>query len=433
MAAIFGLDFGTSNSALSVYSAGKVQLVDIDRYNRSGKTLKSVIYYDNEDREFFIGHHAVNRYIENDAYGRYIQSIKSFLPDPSFEQTEIGMKTYKLDELVAFVLGCAKKRGEAFIGEQVDSVVLGRPVVFSEDPDCERLAEDRLLSAAKKAGFKNIQLQYEPIAAALAFENSMEVDQEKKVLVGDFGGGTSDFTIIKTIGGRGEKSVDRKSDVLGLGGVYIGGDTFDSQIMWDKLAPYFGKDVRIKSLYNDFTMPVPSPILTKLRKWHMIPQLRHPKIRKSLADIKLRADRRDLIENLENLIEDNYGYMLFQAIEKSKVELSDSDSATIDFQDGRFVINEGISREDFEESTSADVQKIRTCISDVLSQAGLLPENIDVVFLTGGSSNVRCIKQIFIDTFGPEKIDQENVFTSVAYGLGISGGELKGTGYAYGA
>lgn len=422
MSVVFGLDFGTSNSALSANVDGQVSMIDIDRHNETGKTLKSVIYYDDEERQFFCGQEAVSQYIENDAFGRYIQSIKSFLPDASFEKTEVGNKTYTLEQLIAMILRTIRQRGEAAVGQAAESLVLGRPVVFSEDPECEALANRRLLKAAKLAGFDKVHFQLEPIAAALAYENTLAEGEEKTVLVGDFGGGTSDFTIIKARGtksGQGQAR-DRREDVLGLGGVYIGGDTFDSAIMWHKVAPYFGKEVRVKALYDDFTLPVSSLILGKLKQWHQIPHLRHPKIEAILKDIRHRADKPKLIENLQTLIEDNYGYLLFRSIEKTKCELSTDETALIRFKEGHLAISEPLHRSEFEGIIEADVTKIEACVDAVMAQAGLTPDGVDTVFLTGGSSHIPKVRELFINRFGKQKIDSQDAFTSVAYGLGCS-------------
>ena len=421
MTTVFGLDFGTSNTALSVNVDGEVSMIDIDPFNPAGKTLKSVIYYDEEERSFHVGQEAVDRYVDNDAFGRYVQSVKTFLPDPGFESTEVGRKQYTLEALIAMILKTVRERGEAAAGRAADTLVLGRPVVFSENPECEKMAEERLVKAAKLAGFREVHLQYEPIAAALTYEASLGDGEEKTILVGDFGGGTSDFTILRTRGGDAASARDRKGDVLGLSGVYIGGDTFDSALMWNRVAPYFGRDVRVKALYDDFDLPVPSTIMGKLRNWHQIPQLRHPRILKSIGEIKHRADRRDLIENLESLIEDNYGYMLFQAIEAAKCRFSEAEEATIAFGEGSLAIRESLAREAFDTIIHEDVERIRACVEEVLAQAALTPEGIDAVFLTGGSSNILKIRRIFADLFGADKIDQTDVVTSVAHGLGVDG------------
>jgi len=419
MSVFFGLDFGTSNSALSVNINGKVTLLDIDAYNSAGSTLKSILYFDDYDKGIYTGEQAVQKYIENDAEGRYMQSIKSFLPDKSFDRTEIGRKYYEIDDLVALVLKQIKDRAETLVNMQVDDVVLGRPVVFSEDPERDRLAEKRLVSGAKKAGFQNIRLMPEPIAAALSYEKSLNQGQKRKILVGDFGGGTSDFTIMKIEKGR-EVLADRREDILAVDGVPVGGNTFDSQIMWEKLAQYYGKGLQIRSYMSENYFEMPTRILSKLRRWHLIPQLRAYKIQESIKQLKYRSHNHEYVQNLENLIEDNYGYMLFRAIEKAKCELSSSEQTDIDLIEylKRTV---RIKRSSFEAMIKPEVSEISRCVDSTLLKAGVKTDEIDIVFLTGGSSYIPCIKELFQTKFGTDKVKHSDAFTSVAFGLGLSG------------
>ena len=421
MAVIFGLDFGTSNSALSINFNKKVEVKDIDIYNRNGKILKSVIYYNPNMGKFFIGQEAVNEYIENDAYGRYIQSAKAFLPDTSFVSTQIGNKKFTLEDIIGLILKKIKEKGEEYVGQEVDSVVLGRPVVFSEDQEKEKVAKDRLINAAKISGFKHIHMQYEPVAAALAYESTLKDKDVRIILVADFGGGTSDFAITKIKGGAKDTEIDRKDDVLSLGGVYTGGDTFDSQIMWEKIAKYFGKDVKISAVMSDFVMDMPPLIIGQLRQWHKIPQLRLPKTFEHIKQLKMRADRPDLIANLINLVEDNYGYMLFRAIEKAKIELSSTFETKIVYDDIRIDINDPIDRDEFNWIIKEETNKISECVENVLKNAEIKNDKIDTVFLTGGSSYIPVVRKCFEDKFGKEKIIHENAFTSVGYGLGLHG------------
>lgn len=419
MDSIFGLDFGTTNSALSVNNGGQVEIVDIDEHNAVGKTLRSVIYFDDENN-IFVGQEAIQNYIENGAVGRFMQSIKSFLPDNQFISTHINRKNYELDDLIAIILRRIKKKGDEYVGHEVDSVIMGRPVVFSENAKMDKLAEERLRKAAEKAGFRNIQFQMEPIAAALAFEETLCEGEEKKVLIGDFGGGTSDFTILKSRGGSDRKILNRSEDVLAVGGIYVGGDTFDSSLMWEKMAKYFGKNVRYKTIMTNRWLEISTDITSKLRKWQLIPQLRSGKIREHIQQMMPYADDRKALENLHNLIMDNYGFMLFQAIEKAKIDLSAYDSSWIVFKEYELLIREMISRVEFEDIIAENVGKISKCVNSVVRDAGISEKDIDVVFITGGSSHIPCIKKIFIDKFGEDKMRQRDVFTSVAYGLGLN-------------
>src|SRR5512133_3502359 len=228
--------------------------------------MRSVLYF-SEDDEIYVGKEAILQYVADGAAGRFMQSIKTFLPNTSFDSTEVFGKRYAIDDLVAIILRRLKARGEEYVGGPVESVVLGRPVVFSADRSKDAVAQERLERAARKAGFKNIWFQYEPVAAALAFEETLASGQERIVFIGDFGGGTSDFSVIRVKGGAFDRS-DRRSDVLALGGLYVAGDKFDSQIMWDKVAHHFGRYARYQSMGKEQWHDIPRSIISTLCQWH---------------------------------------------------------------------------------------------------------------------------------------------------------------------
>ena len=424
MSAIFGIDFGTSNSALSVNMDGRVSLLDVDTENPISNSLKSILYFLKEDGQTcsYVGHEGVKKYIENEADGRYMQSIKTFLPDTAFDKTAIYGKRYSLEELISIFLKTMKQRGQKIIHQEVSDLILGRPVIFSEDPERDRLAQERLVRAAQIAGFKNIGFQLEPIAAALAYENSLAPGKEQIVLVGDFGAGSSDFTIYKA-GKKSGSKADRGKDILSVGGVYIGGDVFDSQIMREKVAVYYGKDVQARSMWSDNLFGLSPLVIRKLMKWHLIPQLRLPGTLDNIKELKVTAKFKDkkLLGNLENLIHANYGYLLFQAIEKTKCQLSERDASCIYFKDYDICIDEPLSRDEFETIITENVSAITTCIDATLAAANLSAASIDAVFLTGGSSYIPLIRQLFEKRIGPDKIRTADAFTSVAYGLGLQG------------
>lgn len=418
MQTVFGIDFGTTNSALSIFQNDTVELVAVDGTDRLSNLMRSVLYF-NEDNEIYTGQDAIRHYVDDGAAGRFMQSIKTFLPNTSFDHTEIFGKRYGIDDLVAIILKKIKERGEAHLGHPVEQVVLGRPVVFSTDPAKDDAAEQRLEKAARKAGFKKIWFQYEPVAAALAYEATLQANQERIVFIGDFGGGTSDFSVIRVKGGAFARS-DRRSDVLSLGGVYTAGDKFDSQIMWDKVAHYFGRSARYKTLGKDDWTNVPKSIVYTLCQWHRIPLLRTRKIREHLRLIKATTDDRQAIQQLENIIDDNFGFFLFQAIEKAKCELSDHEQSLIHFAERDLDINETISKLEFETINRDNFKQIADCIDSVVAQSGLLPTQVDTVFLTGGTSRIPHIQSLFVERFGRDKLENRDAFTSVVHGLGSS-------------
>lgn len=412
-----GFDFGTSNSAVSINRDGKVEVIDIDKHNPNGKTARSVLYFD-EEKSIYIGQEAIEQYIANGAAGRFMQSIKSFLPAPSFDKTQINGKYYELEDLIALILSTIKERAEAQLGQEIEHVIAGRPAVFSADQDKEKLAEERLLCAYKRAGFKDISFQFEPIAAALTFESMLAKDEEKIVFVGDFGGGTSDFTVIRLCGGQ--KRINRQQDILSVGGVYVGGDSFDSEIMWKDISIYFGKNVEYKPMGSSQLIPMPLTLMKKTCQWHHISQLRSRDTLELIRQILYCTNDKQPIEHLLMLIDENFGFMLFQAIERAKCELSAISQSQIIFKEGSLDIREEISRERFETIIFEKVEMINRAISDTLKRSGISEDGIDSVFITGGSSHIPCIRRIFENRFGKEKMQSQDAFTSVAYGLGVS-------------
>lgn len=416
MQPVFGIDFGTTNSALSIYRNGAVEVVAVD--DGAGALMRSVLYF-NEEREIFAGQEAIRQYVDDGAAGRFMQSIKTFLPNTSFINTEVFGTLYTIEDLVCLILKRIKARGEAHVGCPVESVVLGRPVVFSQDAAKDAVAEQRLEKAARKAGFKRVWFQYEPVAAALTFEETLPAGREKIVFIGDFGGGTSDFSVIRVQGGAFARS-DRRSDVLSLGGVYVAGDKFDSQIMWDKVAHHFGRYARYRTMGKDEWVSVPKSIVHTLCQWHRIPLLRTRKIREHIRVIKGTTDDRAAIEHLENIISDNYGFFLFQAIEQAKCELSDREQAVIRFTEHDLRISEEIGKAEFEALNGENFQQIAACIDEVVSGAGLTPSQVDTVFLTGGTSRIPHIQALFAERFGRDRLEQRDAFTSVVHGLGAS-------------
>lgn len=418
MQIVFGIDFGTTNSALSVYRNGTVEVIAIDAGDGDGELMRSVLYF-NEENEIFAGQEAIRQYVADGATGRFMQSIKTFLPNTSFDSTEVFGRRYGIDDLVAIILRQIKARGEAYVGCSVDSVVLGRPVVFSSDAGKDAVAQQRLEKAARKAGFRQIWFQYEPVAAALTYEETLADGEEKIVFIGDFGGGTSDFSVIRVKGGAFTRGA-RRNDVLSLGGVPIAGDRFDSQVMWDKVAHHFGRNTQYKTMGKDEWITMPSGIIHTLCQWHRIPMLRARKTREHIRLIKESSNNRQAIERLENIISDNYGFFLFLAIEQAKCELSRSSNATISFTERDLRITEEIDRAGFEAINRENFEQIAHCIDDVIAQSGLAATQIDTVFLTGGTSRIPRIQELFAERFGRDKLEQRNSFTSVVHGLGAS-------------
>ncbi len=445
----YGFDFGTSNSAIAAPHNGAVTLYAIDPHAANPNVASSVLFIDRAGNSF-VGAEAVREFVERntgreilrkrvssgqmietafgqeyvqfdadvDVPGRFFQAIKAFLADESFEGTNVFGKFYTIQELAAEMMRVLKTRADALSGREVDAVVLGRPVFFNADVQLDRLAQTRLEQAARLAGFREIEFLFEPIGAALAHE--AEITREQLAFVFDFGGGTLDFTVIRLDPARMYER-ERKQDILAVGGVVVGGNTFDEDVMEKRLMKYFGKNYVGRTLTGT-EIRLPRWIQLQLRSWYTIPFLNEHKTIEDLKDLIALAHkgREDLLALL-TLIQRNYGWNLFQAIEHAKLELSAKRASTIAFHRDNIQFDEAITRREFELIIGQRLRHINKEIDRTLHDAGLQAQDIDVVIRTGGSSLIPAVQKMLEKKFGANKVNRQEVFTSVVQGLARAG------------
>ena len=414
-----GLDFGTSNSVLSLVQT------DSDGTRSSARSSArivarepSVLFFPKQgicETIYFVGEEAIAAYLEYHMQGRFIQSLKSLLADPLFTGTVINKRPYTPADLVRFILGHLKRKAEKMVGQKITAVVVGRPVYFSSDPDLDAEAELSLKNAARMAGFRQIEFQYEPVAAAMAYETHLTKAQT--VLVADLGGGTTDFTIMR-LGPQSDRDLRPEDDVLATVGIGVGGDGFDSAIMWDKLVKHFGYGSSYESWGKQLEVPI--HIYRTLCHWEQMALLKTHEYREEIRYFLQGSNARDAIERLMALIDNNLGYALFKSIEAAKIALTEWDAATIEFDQKDISLNERITEPELAGVIFPDLKKISRTIDEVLERAGLTEDAIGTVFLTGGSSLLRRIQKLFGMRFGSEKVRSGmDTFTSVAAGLAL--------------
>jgi len=408
-----GIDFGTSNTAAAlpgVRPDAPARVLEIDPPAEDPRLLRSILFFPEDSAEILVGATGIERYL-HEGGGRLLQSVKSLLPSTSFQTTEIRRQSWTLENLVARLLGNLRERIEAVCGAPVGRLVLGRPAAFSDNPEEDRLAEERLAKAARAAGFPQPVFLIEPIAAALRYEESLERDET--VLVADFGAGTSDFTLIR-LGPSRRHRVDRTADVIASAGVPIGGDRFDSAIVEHRLLPVFGHGTTFQNMTRRQTLPV--WLTRRLLTWYELSLLRE---RTTMAFLKRALQTSDSPERLNNLIalaEENLAYHLYRAVEEAKRRLSSEDETTLSFDQSGIRVEERITRSDFEEWTLPLRRTLSAVTQRVLDAAnGVEP---DAVFLTGGTSNIPSVRALFVERFGAARIKDGDAFTSVAAGLG---------------
>ena len=416
-----GLDFGTSNTAAALPDG---TVLPIASGTSEPRLFRSVLFFPEDERTVYAGAPAITRYLEDNA-GRFIQSVKSFLHSRSFRATQVHGRTWTIEELVALLLRRVREAVGAQVGTAPEAVTLGRPALFSPEPEADALAEQRLRKAAEVAGFTQIQFLIEPIAAALAYE--AQLSRDELVLVADFGAGTTDLTLMR-LGPSRRGNPDRRADVVGSTGVRIGGDRFDAEIMRHKLLPRFGAGTTYKVRgFSDKRLPVPLHVMAKLLSWHEMSFIREKSTQELLELMLESSDRPGTAEALYDLVMENLGYRLFRAIEQVKVRLSREDEATLVFNEARIELSERITRAEFEAFCQPLLTELEQCTQGLLERCAGAGE-IDAVFLTGGSSQIPAVRQLYVNRFGEARVRTADAFTSVAEGLGRASGSLTSPG-----
>jgi hypothetical chaperone protein len=416
-----GLDFGTTNSAIAVAEEGEeARLASFGDGRGTTTSFRSILYFPPRDKtstvkaETKAGPEAISSYLEADSKGRLILSIKSYLGSRLFTSTQINGRYYTLEDLIAIILRRLRTTVMEQFGVSATNVVLGRPVRFAgaESEADETLALNRVRSAAELAGFSDVTFELEPVAAAYQYET--QLDHDELVLIGDFGGGTSDFTLAHL--GPGRKRTGR-NPVVGTSGVAIAGDTFDSRIMMNLVAPKLGLGSHYVSLGKQ--LPVPVWLYSQLSSWHRTFLLKDPKTMAVLREVKNQASEPDKVNALIQIISENLGYALYRAVESTKVKLTADEDADFVFAHAAVNIEDTLERWRFESWIQPDVQSIATCVKNLFSQHNVSYNDIGSVFLTGGSSFVPYVRRFFARTFGSHKLKGGEELTTVAKGLAL--------------
>jgi hypothetical chaperone protein len=419
MPAACAIDFGTSNTTVALCANGTVTQLAVDPASPDPERMPTLLYFPPEGRPVF-GAGAVKRWLDEERAGRLIQSIKRYLPSAGFEGTKVGGSMLGIESLIGAFLADIRKKVEDAAGEPVTRVLMGRPARFGTTPDRDALAQNRLFTAARAAGFRDIQFQVEPVAAARAFEQSL--DRDALCLVGDLGGGTSDFTVIRL--GPSRVGRDRTNDVLGVAGVDIAGNDFDARIVYRKVAPYLGLFAKYKVEHR--MVEVPTTLHHAVTRWHSLCHARTEKNLRLLERLVRFGDDRPGLLRLQEMVEDDHGFYLFRAVEDAKVALSEGDDTTLSFHAGSLALDAPMTRAELDDAIGRDLRDLGETLDGLLADLALRPSDIDVVFLTGGSSRTLAVQALFRERFG-ERIVSRDVFTSIGYGLGIEAAERFGT------
>jgi len=436
-----GIDFGTSNSGVGIYQNNQVHVLPIDSKNVVPEVVKTILYI-TTDHKHFIGQEAVELYYKQninrqrrfvkkwsgeidyhgadmhyvrDVYvyvdelqpGRLMQFIKTALRSEKYSGTQVFDRFYSLSDIISTYLQALKQRAEALLRDEISGVTLGRPVKFSQVTELDQKAQDTLYQAAMEAGFKRIDFELEPVAAALYYELSLT--QPQNVLIFDFGGGTLDLTIMRL-------GDPHHREVYASGGIGIAGSDFDRAIIQKRMLTHFGKG----SVQHD---PEILDLINIIPDWAALPELSTPRARVALERAIQSGQAPVRLKALESLIFNDLAFSFYNMVEATKISLSNSGVAVARMKEKDLDIWELYTRVQFEKDIQEHKEQILQVLMETVSASGMEPGQIDAVVKTGGSSNIPTFSELLARIFGPEKVKSSDIFNSVTAGLAIKAGQ----------
>ncbi|KQQ79055.1 Hsp70 family protein [Aureimonas sp. Leaf324] len=410
-ASFAGLDFGTTNSTLSLCAPGGMpRLLPVEGDHL---TIPSALFFSLEDGQTYFGRRAVFEYVDG-AEGRFMRALKSILGSSLMkETTQVGRQRMSFEALIGTFLEHMRKTLERESDGPVDRIVLGRPVRFVDESDvADQEAEDQLASAARAQGFAHVEFQYEPVAAALYFESGMNAEQV--ALVVDIGGGTSDFSILR-LGPERARRPDRADDILGTTGVHVGGTDFDRLLNIARMQPLLG----LGSATADGKRTLPVWYFNDFATWHRINTLYTPKVLADIRSLGKEAAKPEKLKRMEHMLAHRSGHRLAGAVERAKIALTHEEEATISLRESGLTLEAPVTRPEFEAATAELVERIDGAIAASLQLAGIGAEAIETVILTGGGAQVPAVARAATARFPHARVALSDAFGSVGLGLGL--------------
>jgi hypothetical chaperone protein len=418
MSNILAIDFGTSNSTVGYPTSAGPRLIEVEDAH---VTIPSAIFFNVEEECVQFGRGAIDAYTRH-YEGRLLRSLKSVLGSTLIDDvTDIGGQQIAFKDVIGRFVGHLKAKAEEKVGHGIDNVILGRPVWFVDnDAQKDKAAQDQLEAIAKGCGFKHVDFQYEPIAAALDYES--RVAGEELALIADLGGGTSDISIVR-VSPANHLKVDRKGDVLANTGVHVGGTDYDKRLSLDQVMPHLGYKTHQR---ENPTREIPSSVYFDLATWYRIVLLNGNSAATFLKDIHYMAAKPALVHRLLRVVREQTGHQLAGDVENAKIVLSDQDLATMELPYVEADLAIELARSSFERATAGETQKIADSIRECMKLAGVGPEAITTLFLTGGTSAVPAVRAACEAMVPSANLVEGDRFGSVGIGLTIHAGIRAG-------
>ena len=404
-----GIDFGTSNSTVSLADQTRSWLIPLEG---DEVTLPSAVFWEADGAPPQFGRAAIAAYVSGED-GRLMRGLKSTLGSSLIdERTVVGGRAVSFVDVLSRFFGQMRKQLDA-AAAGMTKVVLGRPVHFvDDDAAADSKAQAVLEQIARAHGFAEVLFQYEPIAAALQYEQGVQA--EELVLIVDIGGGTSDFSVVRVSPER-ARAADRAADILANDGIRVGGTDFDRQLSLAEVMPHLGyltTTGRGKAI-------MPRHYYLDLATWHRINFLYTQRVAADLKALTAEADRPELLARMVRVVTGRHGHALAMAVEAAKIALSQAESTRITLKELAGGPNPVIRREAFEAAVEAPVERIRARIGKVLTEAGVSADQIGTVFMTGGSSGLPVLRGAVAAALPGVAIATGDMLGSVGAGLAL--------------
>ena len=413
-----GLDFGTTNTVAGIVNArDKAEMIQFGDGDEAVSTFRSVVSFWREQDSGSIrtegGPWAIEHFIEFPGETRFLQSFKTFAGSPLFDTTGIFGKRFRFEDILEAFFRTVLKHGGEPLRHLPKTLVLGRPVKFAGQNADAETARTRYEAAFTRFGFDRIVHVLEPVAAAYYY--AQRLTRSANVLVGDFGGGTSDFSVLRFDGAGG----DFRAFPLAHAGVGIAGDTFDYRIIDAVISSRLGKGSKYESWGK--LLVVPSHYFAAFAKWNELCLLKHSSAMRELKALAKQSTEPEKLDSLICLIESGAIYSLYTAVSAVKMQLSTKPEAELVFRDAGADLCATVRRGDFEAWIKPDLDRIELCVAEALATSGLDYGQVDKVFLTGGTSFVPAVRRIFDRLFGAARVETGDELLAVASGLALIG------------
>lgn len=415
-----GIDFGTTNTVVAM--AGEDGVAEAVTFRHDGATLKGFVtalcYWQERGGGKLTtrvegGPFAMDQLMAGGGAQRFIQSFKSFAASASFKETRIFGQTTRFEDLLVAFIHTLRRHADRDLDWSGARVQIGRPVRFAGGNPDEALAMQRYRDAFGRLGLTDARYVYEPVGAAFFYARAL--DRDATVLVADFGGGTSDFSVMRFARRDGRLT----ATPLSHAGIGIAGDSFDYRIVDHMVSPALGKGSDYRSM--DKILTVPNRYYANLARWHQLAMMKSNGDLAGLRDLAKVAVEPDRLLRFIDIIDYDLGLALYRAVSDTKVTLSGAAEAEFRFLAEDVAITGRITRADFESWIAADVARIGATVDEALARAGVRESEIDQVFLTGGTSFVPAIRRLFTDRFDVSRLASGDQFESIAYGLALIG------------